>query len=301
MKRLEFYDKYKAVIEQRHIDGTELYHKACAIVVADSLLDDEVGNNKALNIDDFFFTIVQDKPLKDIFKCKAAKSLAVRAKDMYDVQLYRLLLDSLLLVMQMDNDNTIELYGLLSPSAKEVVTVLGISKKGLPHVVDYATTEDCENCLAQLLQEEVNEQGNFAKILDETQKVVADTAIKDTCRELLAKKDEITDRVLLENSIKSFSDMLLKRIEKEYQANKVRCSYALSEMTPVGVLSADNVVMIKNELCKNINVICLNISLSLIFDMNKMCEYKDFINLISNLILCDTLTKPDLKGIEELL
>ena len=118
MTKNEFYLKYKNIIEQNKLDTNEIVAVAFAIIQADKFLDEEKGNAKTLDLDDFVYTLNNDLMLKSILQTPIAiKPNLTKAKELYEVQLYRLLLDSVMLVMK---DNVPKECGLLSPCALKV-------------------------------------------------------------------------------------------------------------------------------------------------------------------------------------
>lgn len=151
MTKNEFYLKYKNIIEQNKLDTNEIVAVAFAIIQADKFLDEEKGNAKTLDLDDFVYTLNNDLMLKSILQTPIAiKPNLTKAKELYEVQLYRLLLDSVMLVMK---DNVPKECGLLSPCALKVANLFKwkITKGGDV----YATEEDCIKSL-DLLYNSIN-------------------------------------------------------------------------------------------------------------------------------------------------
>lgn len=302
MTKQEFYEKYNKILTQNSVDTLSLYHKVLAIIQADNYMDEEQGNSKPLNIDDFAYTLNSDMQLKNIFRTSTLKvNMQVsKAKEMYEIQLYRLLLDALILQLQVADESIADKCGLLSPCAKKVATILGINV-GVVQNVTYADEETCNTCLDVLLQATVKDAREFDKFLEVTKNIVTDDAIKKICTSMLNLKD-IDNQTLLERTIKNFSDLLMSRIISDYKQNKVRCSFELGHLTKIGVLDKDNNVLIESDYRSNqVNVLCVIIPLATLFDKNKVCDYTDYINLISNLIICDTLEKPDVSALYALL
>lgn len=302
MTKQEFYEKYNKILTQHSVDTLSLYHKVLAIIQADNFMDEEQGNSKPLNIDDFAYTLNSDMQLKNIFRTSTLKvNMQVsKAKEMYEIQLYRLLLDALILQLQVTDESIADNCGLLSPCAKNVATILGINV-GLVQKVTYADEETCLACLNTLLKASIKEQREFDKFLEVTKKIVTDDVIKKMCTTMLDLKD-IDNQTLLERTIKNFSDLLMTRIISDYKQNKVRCSFELGQLTKIGVLDKDNNVLIESDYRSNqVNVLCVITPLATLFDKNKVCDYTDYINLISNLIICDTLEKPDVSALNALL
>lgn len=153
MTKNEFYPKYKDIIEQNKLDTNEIVAVAFAIIQADKFLDEEEGNAKTLDLDDFVYTLNNDLMLKSILQPTIAiKPNLTKAKEMYEVQLYRLLLDSVMLVMK---DNVPKECGLLSPCALKVANLFKwkITRGG----EDYATEEECEKVLELLCISDLEE------------------------------------------------------------------------------------------------------------------------------------------------
>ena len=72
MTKNEFYLKYKNIIEQNKLDTNEIVAVAFAIIQADKFLDEEKGNAKTLDLDDFVYTLNNDLMLKSILQTPIA-------------------------------------------------------------------------------------------------------------------------------------------------------------------------------------------------------------------------------------
>ena len=146
MNRNEFYEKYEKIIKDNSIDINRIFSLSLAIIQADNLLDLETGNNKVLNVDDFVYTANTDIRLKAILQPTVmTKPYHTKVKEMYEVQLYRLLLDALMLTMEKDVPDE---CGLLSPSALKTADILKLKITKGGDV--YATEEECIKVLDAL-------------------------------------------------------------------------------------------------------------------------------------------------------
>ena len=83
MTKNEFYLKNKNIIEQNKLDTNEIVAVAFAIIQADKFLDEEKGNAKTLDLDDFVYTLNNDLMLKSILQTQIAiKPNLTKAKEL---------------------------------------------------------------------------------------------------------------------------------------------------------------------------------------------------------------------------
>ncbi|MBR4314794.1 MAG: hypothetical protein IKP66_07795 [Lachnospiraceae bacterium] len=193
MTKQEFYEKYNKILTQHSVDTLSLYHKVLSIIQADNFMDEEQGNSKPLNIDDFAYTLNSDMQLKNIFRTSTLKvNMQVsKAKEMYEIQLYRLLLDALLLTMGKDVPKE---CGLLSPSALKTAEILklNITRGGNA----YATESDCEtilNKLSELSQRDTDATDKFYEFLEFLKTIYQENAtlFNIICVEILDKYKDL--------------------------------------------------------------------------------------------------------------
>ena len=150
MTKNEFYEKYFKIIEENNIDTNKVVSMALAVIQADNTIEE--GNSKPLNIDDFAFTLTSDIALGAKLKGITLGQNVIKAKEMYEIQLYRLLLDALMLTMGKEVPKE---CGLLSPSALKTAEILKLKITKGGDV--YATEEECIkvlDALADALMEE---------------------------------------------------------------------------------------------------------------------------------------------------
>lgn len=152
MTKNEFYEKYFKIIEENNIDTNKVVSRALAVIQADNTIEE--GNSKPLNIDDFAFTLTNDIALGTKLKGIILSQNAIKAKEMYEIQLYRLLLDALMLTMEKEVPKE---CGLLSPSALKTAEILKLKITRGGDV--YATEEDCIKSL-DLLYNSINSSNN---------------------------------------------------------------------------------------------------------------------------------------------
>ena len=150
MTKNEFYEKYFKIIEENNIDTNKVVSMALAVIQADNTIEE--GNSKPLNIDDFAFTLTSDIALGAKLKGITLGQNVIKAKEMYEIQLYRLLLDALMLTMGKEVPKE---CGLLRPSALKTAEILKLKITKGGDV--YATEEECIkvlDALADALMEE---------------------------------------------------------------------------------------------------------------------------------------------------